>query len=254
MAEGQGAVPTQAGIMGPQQPRPALSEKQITLDMARILQDPKLALSAFSTEGVTPYTDLAKATMDFKNGLITEDQYKKQTSGGMLKPEDAFKNENDLRDEYNTLSKDFFDVERSYNRVQASTSNPSPAGDLALIFNYMKMLDPGSTVREGEFANAQNSASVPEAIRAKYNQVISGERLSDQQRGDFADRADKLYDAAKKSQKPVYDRYKSMAERYGANPDNVVSTVSFEQKKPKPKIDPELLQYMTPEERALFGQ
>jgi len=33
----------------------------------------------------------------------------------------------------------------------------------------MKILDPGSVVREGEFATAQNSAGIPERIRAKYN-------------------------------------------------------------------------------------
>jgi len=96
--------------------------------------------------------------------------------------------------------KGYIDIRDSYNRIIASAKDPSAAGDMALIFNYMKVLDPGSTVREGEFATAQNSAGVPEIIRAQYNKVMSGKRLSTSQRDDFVDRAKKLY-------APKYDNY-----------------------------------------------
>jgi hypothetical protein len=68
--------------------------------------------------------------------------------------------ENKLRDDFLKGSKVFVDTKDAYTRIQDSASDPSAAGDLALIFNYMKMLDPGSTVREGEFATAQDSAGV----------------------------------------------------------------------------------------------
>ena len=44
--------------------------------------------------------------------------------------------------------KSFAEQASAYGRVVASAEDPSPAGDLALIFNYMKVLDPGSTVRD----------------------------------------------------------------------------------------------------------
>ena len=89
--------------------------------------------------------------------------------------------------------KGFIEIRDSHDRILAAAEDPSAAGDLALIFNFMKVLDPGSTVREGEFATAQNSGGVAERFRAQYNQVLEGERLADSQRNDFVDRANKLF-------------------------------------------------------------
>ena len=130
--------------------------------------------------------------------------------------------ENQLRDEHTDGSGEYLKVRDAYARVDAAGKDPSAAGDLALIFNYMKMLDPGSTVREGEFANAQNSAGVPERIRAQFNQVQSGQRLADTQRKDFLDRADMLYRAALRGQKQLDKTYTGLAERNKVNIDNVV--------------------------------
>lgn len=132
------------------------------------------------------------------------------------------KAEDDLRGELQTLSKPFVQVRDSMGRIEAAAKNPSAAGDLALIFNYMKVLDPGSTVREGEFATAQNSAGMPERIRAKYNQVVNGERLEEGQRADFVDRARDLYKSQESIQKQTESNYRSLAERRGARPENVI--------------------------------
>lgn len=130
--------------------------------------------------------------------------------------------EEGLRKELSVLSKPFGEVRDAMGRIRASALNPSAAGDLALIFNYMKVLDPGSTVREGEFATAQNSAGLPEILRAKYNKVISGERLGDDQRKDFVDRAEGLYGSQLSIQKRQEDEYRRLAKNRGANPENVV--------------------------------
>ena len=96
----------------------------------------------------------------------------------------------------------------AYGRIQASAEDASAAGDLALIFNYMKILDPGSTVREGEFANAQNSGSVPTRIRGLYNQVMEGTRLTDAQRADFVNRAGRLFNKAVEEQSERNSRFR----------------------------------------------
>ena len=54
-----------------------------------------------------------------------------------------------------------------------------------MITGYMKMIDPGSTVREGEFATAANSGGVSDNVRSLYNSLINGKRLSPQQRENF---------------------------------------------------------------------
>ena len=72
----------------------------------------------------------------------------------------------------------------------------------------MKVLDPGSTVREGEFANAQNSGSVPQRIRAIYNSVVEGTRLTETQRQDFLTRAGDLFNAEAERQIERNERFK----------------------------------------------
>lgn len=61
-----------------------------------------------------------------------------------------------------------------------------PAGQMALIFSFMKSLDPSSTVREGEYANAENTRGVPDTIRNWYNKMQSGTFLTPQQVESFA--------------------------------------------------------------------
>ena len=133
-----------------------------------------------------------------------------------------FKEVQSLRKEFAAETKPFVDVNDAYGRVIASAEDPSPAGDLALIFNYMKVLDPGSTVREGEFANAQNSGAVSDTVRSLYNQTVNGKRLSDKQRNDFVKRAGKLYDRARKDNQKREKEYTRIAELRGINPEEVI--------------------------------
>ena len=132
-----------------------------------------------------------------------------------------FDDESKLRDTFNKLSAPFYQTAESYQRINNSVKNPSAAGDLALIFNYMKMLDPGSTVREGEFATAQNSASVPEIIRARYNKIINGERLSDETRKDFYERASNLYSGQEGLHMQREQEFRRLANEYNLNPSRV---------------------------------
>jgi len=136
----------------------------------------------------------------------------------------GFKNAEALRQEYNAQAKEFIGVADSYQRIKDSAANPSAAGDLALIFNYMKVLDPGSTVREGEFATAQNAAGVDGRVVALYNRLRNGERLSEGQRADFVGRADRLYKGQEnRFNTRVKDRYTALAKRYGLDPAEIIS-------------------------------
>ena len=120
-----------------------------------------------------------------------------------------------LTDDYEKASKTFTDQVSAYTRVQASATTPSAAGDLALIFNYMKMLAPSSVVREGEFATAVNTGSIPQIIWAKYNKILKGERLSDSMRQDFVDRSRILYDTAVIQQTRVDTDFRTRGQKLG---------------------------------------
>ena len=113
-------------------------------------------------------------------------------------------------------------------------SKPDAVGDLSLIFGYMKMLDPGSVVREGEFANAANAAGVPDRVWNLYNKVLKGERLNDQQRGAFKSQAKSLHDSASKREEEVRGGLEKVVKAYGLNAENVFSSRAKEVEPSKP--------------------
>jgi len=136
------------------------------------------------------------------------------------------KEEHDLE---NKMSKDFMkgsgvfvDTRDAYSRIRVSAQDPSAAGDLSMIFNYMKMLDPGSTVREGEFATAQNAAGVPERVRAFYANIMTGERMTPPQRNDFLNRAQKIYDTILANHEKFEKQWTQRAEDAKVDPSDVV--------------------------------
>lgn len=148
--------------------------------------------------------------------------------------------ETKLRQEFLGLPdvKAFNEVAASYGAIQSAAENPTAAGDLSLIFAYMKMLDPGSAVREAEFANAQNAAGVPDQIRNAWNNALRGERLNPNQRNDFIGQAGKLYTARKSRYDQLYGEYQGLANSYGANPGRVTGAADRPAQSGQSQADP----------------
>ncbi len=122
----------------------------------------------------------------------------------------------DLRGEFRRATDQFSKIDQAFGRLQGSLTGTG-AGDLSLIFQYMKILDPGSTVREGEFATAQNSGGVDDRVRSLYNQIVEGARLSASQRIDFYERAKDLYKAEKEGYDLNVATYNDLAEKSKVN-------------------------------------
>ena len=150
-----------------------------------------------------------------------------ELEGGALTPAEKYKRETDLRKEVNKEIGDYPKVAESFQRIKAVSNDPSAAGDLALIFNFMKMLDPASVVRESEFATAQNAAGVPERTRALYNRVVDGKRLSDVTRSDFLNQSKNLYDSRTAQYEQTIDEYSRIAEVLGLDPTNIIIQRGF---------------------------
>lgn len=109
----------------------------------------------------------------------------------------------DRIDKFNAsqTSKDYKLGKPNIDKVMKNAEADTAASDIALIFGFMKQQDPQSTVREGEFATAQNSGGVPDAVRNAYNKAMSGQRLQPAQREDFV----KTSISAFKSQLSAYN-------------------------------------------------
>jgi len=122
----------------------------------------------------------------------------------------------DLRGEFRRATDQFSKIDQAFGRLQGSLTGTG-AGDLSLIFQYMKILDPGSTVREGEFATAQNAGGVDDKVRSLYNQIVEGARLSASQRIDFYERSKDLYKAEKEGYDLNVETFNDLAEKSKVN-------------------------------------
>jgi hypothetical protein len=177
----------------------------------------------------------------------------------------TFEKESGLRKEFNALDtvKNFAIISGGLGKVLTSAKDPSGAGDISLLFAYMKMLDPNSVVREGEFATAQNAGSVPESLMARYNKVINGELLSDEIRNDFVDRAQRLYQNEAETFGRTYDKYKNIASSNKLDPTRALIDYRYNPASPEvlniPRsavdqgITADVWGAMNPEEQALFN-
>jgi hypothetical protein len=135
-------------------------------------------------------------------------------------PEVPFDNEQKLRKEFEGNIKPYLETRRGYERLIASKD--TAAGDISAIFGYMKMLDPGSVVREGEFATAQNAAGIPDQIRNLYNKAITGERLNPNQRQMFKSQADSLYGAARGEYETREKQTRAISQQYGLDANRII--------------------------------
>lgn len=132
--------------------------------------------------------------------------------------EETMKVADSLRTEYfkRTNENGFLDVSNSFKKI--SNTPDTAAGDVSIIFSYMKMLDPASVVREGEFATAEQTAGIPDQIVKLYNKALSGKRLSGRQKDAFIEAATSVYDQYKTSQDQIDGLYQNLSKRYGIDP------------------------------------
>ena len=141
---------------------------------------------------------------------------------GKLSLKDRLAAEKTLRTEFNSLTSDFRSVGDSFNTILAGADDPTAASDLSLIFAFMKMLDPRSTVRESEFAQAEQAGALPDRVQNIIGRLWDGERLK-VNRKDFLSQAKNLYDARLPGYTTLVGKYGSIAGREGLNVQNVLT-------------------------------
>jgi len=111
-------------------------------------------------------------------------------------------------------------ISQAYGKI---TSAPdTAAGDMSKIFGFMKILDPGSTVREGEYASAEQTRGIPENVVAAYNRALTGKRLTTEQRDKFDQAAGDLVSSQKKQFDQQKQFFTNVALNAKANPSNVI--------------------------------
>jgi hypothetical protein len=158
--------------------------------------------------------------VDTGNGTAFVDPSTYKVIGFVPKTKDGSVEDDKLRTSFLNQAKPHIEITQAYRKI-VSAPDTAP-GDMSKIFGYMKILDPGSTVREGEYASAENARGVPDSIKAMYNKVIDGTRLTGKQRGEFDSAANALVESQKGQFDQIATFYSNTAKRQGANPENII--------------------------------
>jgi hypothetical protein len=125
-----------------------------------------------------------------------------------------------FRKEYNALPEvhDFRKVDAAFKKLNTAlddTAKPTPLRDMSAIFSWMKILDPGSTVREGEYATAKNAAGIPDKIMNFYNRALTGQILTPEQRKEMKEAAAPIFQAQVQTLAPQLKNYMSRESELG---------------------------------------
>lgn len=132
--------------------------------------------------------------------------------------------ETELRKEYSSLPaiKEFSTVKTAHKQVIDALNNPSAASDLTAATKFMKLLDPGSVVRESELGMAMAATGAIDLMGNYLQRLQNGERLNPAQRADFKRAAERAYQAAEETYNQISNQYIDLANSYNLNPNNIV--------------------------------
>lgn len=164
------------------------------------------ATVAASRDNAAATRDMAKATRDA--ALVQRDQ----------------STEMKLADDYRAQSKGFKEVSDAYKQINATLdkATTSPAATLAGATKFMKLLDPGSVVRESELGMALAATGVLDRAANYFESLKYGKVLTPAQVKDFKAITQQVYGAAQDAQRAIDANYRGQAKTYGLRPDMIV--------------------------------
>lgn len=131
----------------------------------------------------------------------------------------------------------------------------TPAADIALIMKYMKALDPGSVVREGEFKTLGNAGSLPTQVQNWYNSYATGNKLTPEVRKEIKSSAEAIVRGSINAAQPTIQDIISQAKIRGV-PENAVlpqNTIAKWRSVSQQSQAQDLQRFQSPEEMRAAG-
>lgn len=105
----------------------------------------------------------------------------------------------------------------------ALRSQPTPQGDLALIYSYAKLMDPTSVVREGEAASVANSDTIAGQITARLQKELgAGGTFSQTARDNLRREMQTRVSEYNRAYTQARQRFAADAQAYGVDPQRVI--------------------------------
>jgi hypothetical protein len=156
-------------------------------------------------------------------GITEVGQYRQQIAPKVVNTLDmtggqkGFENEMSLGKAFKAepIYKDFSDMKTAYSQVITALDQSTPIGDVAGATKIMKLLDPGSVVRESELAIAMAASGRLDRLQNYFSLWASGQKLTPTQRDDFKQLSAELYAAAGQAYNQKRDEYMGFGGAYG---------------------------------------
>jgi hypothetical protein len=154
-----------------------------------------------------------------QSGIEKVGQYRKQIATQVnVNPEQkGFENEMKLAGAFKQepVYKDYQDVKSAFGQVVSSLSQGTPIGDVAGATKVMKLLDPGSVVRESELGIAMAASGRMDRLNNYFSNMMSGRKLTPTQIDDFKTLSNELYAAAGQAYNQKRKEYEDFGSAYG---------------------------------------
>lgn len=244
--EGSAPVaPAQAGVpLTPQQqaiaaPQPASMNEQDMM-YARAMRNYQIAFNAGQVEDATKFLEQAfkikpnaevpadiraleyvsgrKLQGTGQEGINALQGYRRAgaVNVSMDSGQKGFENEVNLKKMFSgePIYKDFNDMQSAYKQVKSSLAQENPIGDVAAATKIMKLLDPGSVVRESELGISMAAAGKMDRLQNYVQNWTSGTKLTPTQRQDFQNLANELYAAAGQTYNMKRNEYADFGSKY----------------------------------------
>lgn len=120
-----------------------------------------------------------------------------------------------LQGDFDQATKNYRGAIDSASSITALSKDATPQQQTAIIFQYMKTLDPSSTVREGEFALVGNTAGLGDRAVNALRKLDNGSRLNETQINDIVGATKILAENAKKNLEATSNEYDRRAVKFG---------------------------------------
>lgn len=200
--------------------KPELAKKDAEAQIKAIEQK-------YMDEGERARIDLLKA----QAGKARSESYKASREAsdvGKLTPEKRFKFEEDLRDRYDNNSKDFQKISSAYTGIKATGGvDASPVNRVAKVFSFVRMVDPGSVVREGDFEALRSTrgyALSPDWFKQEVDRLSTGAPIKDDTVKQINAAAGDLYKSARARDAEMRVQIQAVAKDYNLDPSKLFVT------------------------------
>jgi hypothetical protein len=122
----------------------------------------------------------------------------------------------------NPITKRYQAVAPMYDSTKRAVKEKTRAADLSMIYAFAKVMDPDSSVREGEQQLVLNAGTFGDYLQSMYSKVAHGEsQLTDETRKQLIDQVEIRVGALHNEYENTVENYKGIAQRQHLNPKDV---------------------------------